>query len=123
AAPYGTSWRGPREREFPGASPAGTKRILVLGDSFTEGVGVSAAETFTAQLQSLLDGAGLDRWRIINAGVASYSPLLEYLYLKTQGLALEPDVVLLNLDLSDVYDDFEYAQRAKNDSPRELVAV
>src|SRR5262249_22120017 len=50
-------------------------------------------------------------------------PLLEYLYLKTQGLALEPDVVLLNLDLSDVYDDFEYAKLAEYDSHGELVAV
>jgi hypothetical protein len=122
-APYEINSLGLREREFPRAKPAGARRILVLGDSFTEGVGVSGAETFSRQLQGLLDTAGLGRWQIINAGVASYSPLLEYLYLKTEGLSLEPDLVLLNLDLSDVYDDFDYAKLAEYDSHGEPVAV
>jgi len=75
-APYEINSLGLRDREFPRAKPAGTKRILVLGDSFTEGVGVSGPETFSSQLQGLLDAAGFGGWQIINAGVASYSPLL-----------------------------------------------
>jgi len=122
-APYEINSLGLRDREFPRAKPVGAKRILVLGDSFTEGVGVGGTETFCSLLQGRLDTAGLGRWQVINAGVASYSPLLEYLYLKTQGLALEPDLVLLNLDLSDIYDDFDYAKLAEYDAHGEPVAV
>jgi hypothetical protein len=72
----------------------------------------------------MIDGAGLRaRWEVINAGVASYSPLLEYLYLKNGGLDLDPDVVILNFDLSDPYDDLQYTALAKLDSTGDPVAV
>jgi SGNH hydrolase-like domain, acetyltransferase AlgX len=60
---------------------------------------------------------------VINAGVASYSPLLEYLYLQHGGLALQPDLVILNLDLSDVFDDIQYARLAEFNVDQEPIAV
>src|SRR4029079_16673565 len=63
--------------------------------------------------QALADGARLPvRWEVINAGEGSYSPLLMYLLLKNQLIDLQPDLVILNLDLSDFYDDLQYSQLA-----------
>lgn len=123
-APYTINALGLRNPEITVAKPTGVKRLLMLGDSFTEGVGVSGDETFTSQLRKKLDQAGLSaRWQIINGGVASYSPLLEYLYLKNSGLTLEPDLVILNLDLSDIFDDIQYTQLAQFGPQGEPVAV
>jgi lysophospholipase L1-like esterase len=123
-ASYAINSLGLRDREVSRAKPPGTRRILLLGDSFTEGNGVEAAETFAARLQALVDAAGTGgRWEVINAGVGSYSPLLEYLYLKNGGLDLGPDLVILNLDLSDVYDDIQYTRRAVFDTSGEPLAV
>jgi hypothetical protein len=107
---------GLRDREYSLPKPPGTFRILMVGDSFTEGVGVSAKETFSKQLEERLrDRPGPMKFEVINAGVASYSPLLEYLYLKEQGLRLQPDLVVLNFDLSDLHDDITYTARARVD--------
>jgi len=114
---YSINALGLRDREITLAKPGGVKRILMLGDSFTEGDGVKSSETFSSQLQRMLDTASAgQRWEVINAGVGSYSPLLEYLYLTRQGLQLNPDLVILNFDLSDVYDDINYTHLARFDN-------
>ena len=115
--PYTINSRGLRDHEFPLEKPRGTRRILMLGDSFTEGDGVRSEDTFSHRLQVLLDSAYTPgSWEVINAGVGSYSPLLEYIYLTQKGLAFAPDLVILNFDLSDVYDDINYTARARYDS-------
>lgn len=121
---YDINTLGLRNPETPLEKPAGTKRILMLGDSFTEGDGVEYRETFSCRLQQMLDSAGLPgHWEVINAGVGSYAPTVEYLYLKKQGLALNPDIVILNLDLSDFFDDLGYAQHARLDSNGVVIAA
>jgi hypothetical protein len=108
---------GLRDKEYSIKKPGGSTRILMVGDSFTEGIGVEASETFSKVLEGLLNGAGTNaRYEVINAGVGSYSPLPEYLYLKTAGLNLNPDIVVLNLDLSDMYDDLQYTRLARFDT-------
>lgn len=51
------------------SSVADRPRIVAFGDSLTAGLGVSAEESYPAQLQRRLDGAGL-RYRVVNAGVS-----------------------------------------------------
>ncbi|MGA9121292.1 MAG: hypothetical protein WB699_18135 [Bacteroidota bacterium] len=115
--PYNIDSWGLRDGEFPMEKPRGTRRILMLGDSFTEGDGVREEDTFSHRLQVLLDSAYTPgSWQVINAGVGSYSPLLEYIYLTRKGLAFTPDLVILNFDLSDIYDDINYTSRARFDS-------
>jgi lysophospholipase L1-like esterase len=115
---------GLRDREISRNKPEGTKRVLILGDSFTEGNGVEAKDAFPQRLQALVDAAGLStRWEVINAGEGSYSPLLEYLLLKKQLIDLEPNLVILALDLSDAYDDIHYTELATFDASGDPVAV
>jgi len=122
--PYDINALGLRDLELSREKPAGTKRILFLGDSFTEGWGVTATETFTSQLRGLLDASGLRTpWQIVNAGVAGYSPLLEYLYLKNAGATLQPDLVIVCFDMSDVFDDIQFTSQAELAANGEPVAV
>src|SRR5437899_11369763 len=65
-------------------------RILVLGDSFTEGVQVDEEDLFTARLEKMNPPL-----EVINAGVGGYGTVQEYLYLLSEGLRFNPDFVLL----------------------------
>lgn len=95
--------RYPRELAVP--KPQGVTRVLVMGDSFTEGY--YHEDTVAGHLERRLAAAFPGRrFEAINAGVSSYSPILHYLRLKHQLLALEPDAVILNIDPSDVFDDY-----------------
>ena len=114
---YAINSLGLRDREIAGDKPPGVVRILMVGDSYTEGDGVEADETFSKCLErELRKQFGQDSVEVINAGVGSYSSLLEYLYLRTRGIRLKPDLVILNFDLSDVYDDLKYTAQARFDS-------
>src|SRR5262249_4857583 len=107
---------GFRDREIPIEKPPGTYRILILGDSFTFGIGNNLQDTFAKQLEKRLNEReeGM-KFEVINGGCSSYSPILEYLLLAQKGLALNPDLVILNYDLSDVQDDYKYSQIAEFD--------
>lgn len=102
-----TNSLGLRDREYPRVKPPGVFRILMLGDSFTEGLGLRAEDSIPKQLEARLNGpscrTGIE---VINAGITSYSPILEYLLLQRVGLRLDPDLVVLDFDMSDVHDDF-----------------
>jgi hypothetical protein len=82
-----------------------TRRILLIGDSFAEAIGLPYERTFAG----LLDQAGQsrpDRIEFLDAGVASYSPSIYYKkieYLLGRGLKFD-EVVLLS-DSSDVEDE------------------
>ena len=97
-------------------------RILMLGDSFTWGFGVEKEERFSELLEKkyLEEGRRVD---VINTGTVSYSPVLEYLYLKEKGLAYNPDVVILNFDMSDVWGDNEFELLGILDNNGVLIAV
>jgi ABC-type Fe3+-hydroxamate transport system substrate-binding protein len=106
---------GFRDGEISLDKPANTKRILMLGDSFTEGKGVQLAQTFTKQLEALFNNASpsAQRYEVINGGIQSSAPILEYILLKEKGIKLHPDLVIVNLDLSDFYDEVSYTQLAQ----------
>lgn len=113
---YNINSLGLRDKEYSATKPANTFRILMVGDSFTEGDGVLSHETFSKKLEERLQTHGDEmNYEVINAGVGSYSSLLQYLYLKNYGLQLQPDMVILNFDLSDVYDDINYTTLARFD--------
>jgi hypothetical protein len=82
-----------------------SRRILLIGDSFTEGIGMSFEDSFAGQLYH----AGQQRSEkieFLNAGVVSYSPSIYYKkikYLIESGLQFD-EVVLLS-DPSDVTDE------------------
>src|SRR5438132_830068 len=104
--PFATNSIGFRDREYPPRPPAGTFRILMMGDSFTEGAGLPNDETVARRSERLLAARCGGAYEIVNAGTGSYSPILQYLQLKHLGLPLNPDLVVLNFDMTDVHDDY-----------------
>src|SRR5262249_1154366 len=76
------------------------ERVLVLGDSFTEGVQVGEDDLFTARMERA--DPHLEVW---NAGVGGYGTVQEYLYLATDGLKFHPDLVLLMFYENDLTDN------------------
>ncbi len=52
-----------------GAASAGTKKILVLGDSIAAGYGLPAEESFPARLEAALKAKGVDA-EIVNSGIS-----------------------------------------------------
>ncbi len=114
---FNTNSLGLREREITRPKPAGVFRVLMLGDSFTEGAGLPVEATVAKRVESALNGHGCRTTvEVLNAGVASYSPILEYLQLKHLGLALQPDLVVLNFDMTDVHDDWVRTAVARLDA-------
>lgn len=82
--------RGLRDREYAYEKPASVRRILVLGDSFAWGYGVSDDEIFTERLETRLH-----HWQVINTGVSGWGTDQEYLFFKNEGIRYSPDVVVL----------------------------
>jgi hypothetical protein len=88
------------------APTSGRRRILLMGDSFTEGLGVPFEETFAGRLaQDLAPDT-----EVLNAGVIGYSPKV-YLA-KTEYLlgrvGLEIDELVVFVDMSDVPNEILY---------------
>lgn len=83
------------------------KRILFMGDSHTEGVGVPFNETFTGQLIERLDTSKME---ILNAAAVSYSPRIHHLKIKylIEEVGLKFDEIFVFIDLSDIQNEIVY---------------
>lgn len=96
--PFEYNSRGFRDRDFT-PKPPGVRRIVFVGDSFTEAQGVvesgSAARLVERRLRQ--DGLGVEVW---NLGVRGHDfPALEEIF--TTALELAPDVIVLAMVLND----------------------
>ena len=89
-------------------------RVIVLGDSFTFGLGVPAEATFAPLMEPHLRHAtGGASVAVLNAGIVSYSPFLEHLLLERKLADYRPTLVVLMLDVTDIGDDYAYMRIAK----------
>jgi hypothetical protein len=115
------------------AKPAGTYRIFYVGDSFTEGT-VPMSQSVPSVVERGLNDLAREtdlRFEVINAGTASYSPLLYYLAIRYKILEYDPDLIVLNVDMTDDFDDWKYRETAIFDAdgnpwavpPRSLLAA
>lgn len=117
---------GLRGKEFSTEKAPGSYRIIMLGDSFTMGKGVEDDQTFSAVLEKDLRteqstcGTPVE---VLNAGVDSYAPILGLLYLKGELLPLKPDLVIYNLDVSDLVQETAYRKQGVHDANGQVVAV
>jgi hypothetical protein len=100
---------GLRDREVAVPKPAGTVRILGVGDSVTFGYGVRLAETYLKVLEDRLgESPGGARWETVNAGIEESGLDAYHEAIRVLAPVLEPDLVLVGVVLNDVqrYDDF-----------------
>ena len=83
--------------------------IVCIGDSFTFGFGNQEGRGYPDYLENLLrEEAGSDDIAVLNAGVISYSPILELTLLRRDLLKYNPQTVVLMLDANDIGDDYWY---------------
>jgi hypothetical protein len=86
-------YRGSYPRQL--AKPRGSRRLLIVGDSFTLGWGNALQDTFVQLVSDEIGPAGTE---VINAGYRGFlSPDTYCAYLRREGLVLEPDLVLVML--------------------------
>jgi len=87
---------GFRDDELFKIKPENTKRILVLGDSFTFGMGVKHENIYTEVLQKLLNEKDAENvYEVVNTGAIGYTLDNQLLLLKEKGLELNPDAVIV----------------------------
>jgi lysophospholipase L1-like esterase len=91
---FETNAWGLRYRELPAQKPAGSRRIFVAGDSYTEGFGVAADRTFAALLEQRYR-TGDTPVAFVNGGLAGAGPDDYGRLLLEVGLTLDPDGVLI----------------------------
>ncbi len=105
---FDTNSLGLRGEEIVVPKPEGTYRIICLGDERTAGIDVAESDTFCQQMQELLQTRSQMKIEVINAGTPDYCPLLSALQFRQKLMASQPDLVILNWDMSDVWDDYCY---------------
>jgi lysophospholipase L1-like esterase len=96
-----THEHGFRERPFSMAKAAGTYRIVVLGDSFTFGNGLEAADRYSDRLQQFLSGT----FEVLNFGTPGANTPQHLHTLRSRVLPADPDFVLLQWFINDIEGD------------------
>jgi hypothetical protein len=89
--------KGIRGPEYSYEKQANEYRILVLGDSFTEGYTVEFHELFSENLKSKLNTTQKKYYEVdvINAGTGGYSTDQELLFFQHEGRKYNPDLTIL----------------------------
>ncbi len=90
--------------------PENTYRIFYIGDSFTEGT-VEMENSVPSIVENALNSKkSHTKFEVINTGTASYSPSIFYILVRYYLSEYSPDLLVLNVDMTDMYDDFRYRQ-------------
>ena len=118
--------RGP---DYQRDKPAGSFRIMLLGDSFVEAAQVEERLAVSSRLEARL--SDLSSVDVLNAGVGGWGPVEQFLYFREEGRGFGPDLVLLAVyvgnDIGDAHHRWillkRKAQRADTASGRPDDAV
>lgn len=97
--------RDSETRDVPLRSDA--TRVLIIGDSMIEGLGVKYEKTVAGRLQERWAPKGIE---VLNAAVVSYSPHLYYLKIRylLEEVGLHFDHAIVCIDISDIQDETFY---------------
>jgi lysophospholipase L1-like esterase len=95
------SYRGPL---LPYTKPRGVFRVLLLGDSYLEGYTVALRDRVAEAAQRLLDDApGAKPVQIVALGTGGYSTDQELLWLESEGVRYDPDLVIVLFVTNDIW--------------------
>lgn len=107
-----TNSHGQRDVERTLAKPPGVTRVLLLGASIVEGVGLKELDDTISRQLERMEGAGTE---VLNFGVSAYCTRAKVELLRVKGLAFDPDVVVLFVSENDFrnfnFEAFELAPR------------
>lgn len=84
------------DKDFPLVSDTGRPRMMILGDSYSFGHGVSNEQTYAYQLAEMLP-----EWDVMNLAVSATGTDQNYIMYEKYGEKFSPDIVLLGFYLLD----------------------
>lgn len=105
---YSTNSLGLRDREHAFEPGPGLIRVVVVGDSFAWGYGVSDGETFADVIEQQTPGV-----EVINLGVTAFGLRQEITYFQRLGIKFKPDILVVALVQNDIYELPDVASAAK----------
>ncbi len=92
------------EREIALAGAGRVKKILTLGDSFTEGIGASSDSTWPRLLEHYLNANSEDSFIVYNAGISGSDPVYEYHLLRGRLWDINWNAVIFCINGTDIED-------------------
>jgi len=92
------------DREYATDKPAGTVRILAVGDSFTFGTGVNNSDTWAQHLENKLNAAGGKQYQVMNAGKPGIGPGVYFTNVKNLAKKYDVDFVVIGFFVNDLKD-------------------
>lgn len=101
---FRTNAQGFRDDEnYEHEKPPGQRRILMLGDSQTQGFEVRQAATFAKRLERRLRDKGMSV-QVLNTGMSGFGTAEELMFLQHEGMKYSPDAIVLAFFAND-FDD------------------
>lgn len=112
-APVNTNRRAMRPRNSAGyrdlertvAKPPGVRRVLSLGDSFAWGASVEFEDAYPQRLERNLTRRRREPWQVVNLALPGMNTVDQAAQLRSEGLAYDPDLVVLGYVLNDSEDE------------------
>ena len=100
-------------------------RIFCVGDSNTEGRVNNKYKTCSLLEEKLNKKFATSNinFEIINTGTSSYSTLIYYLLIKNYLIEYQPDMIFLNIDMTDIPNDSFYRNFLIKNSEGEILAI
>jgi GDSL-like Lipase/Acylhydrolase family len=92
------------ERDFSYSKTDGVLRVIMLGDSHTQGYEARQDRTYAAIIERYLNERGL-KIEVINTGVSGFSTAEAAVLLEYEALKYDPDVVILGFFANDMEDN------------------
>jgi hypothetical protein len=125
---------GMRNKEVTEHKPEDLYRIVILGDSFCMGNGVRDEKVFSVILENELNHSEELKnkhqvhYQVLNFGVNTYVPILEYLQFKHVGVNFHPDLVVQFYDMSDLQQEdalrnFDRIVALADDNTQTIIAI
>ena len=109
-----TNSRGYRDHERALGKAPGVKRLLSLGDSFAWGAGIEFDDTYGQRLERHLPQRRHEAWEVVQLALPGMNTVDEASQLHEEGLAYEPDLVVVGFVLNDSEDsEAAEARRAR----------
>jgi hypothetical protein len=111
---------GMRDRDHVAGKAAGTYRIAVLGDSYSEALQVDREQAYWSLLPEELAACGFrkgKRIEVLNFGISGYGTAQEYLMLQSTAIRYQPDLVLLQFTNGNDVRNNSFALEAEKDRP------
>lgn len=79
------------------------KKIIALGDSFTEGDGANYDSSYVAGLNHILMPDSI--YFVMNGGICGSDPFENYMNLKDRLMVYQPEIVIQTISANDIYTD------------------